>query len=101
MQQRESSAGPAVLSSAQDDGQRQRKDTWPGDRVPAPSDAEMAYRSLDPRLLSVFKQAMLADSEARKQTRVLSAENVQVLRQQAASSESVSHYPQENINSTV
>ena len=101
MQQRESSAGPTVLLSAQDNGQRQRKDTWPGDRVPAPSDAEMAYRSLDPRLLSVFKQAMLADSEARKQTQLLSAENVEVLRQQAASSESVSHYPKKKSICTV
>lgn len=70
---------PTALGGRQRESQRQGEDKWPGDRIPAPSDAEMAYQSLDPRMVHLFKQAMLADSQARRQRRLLSPENVQTL----------------------
>jgi hypothetical protein len=91
MQQLGSIAGPTALARTEIESRRQREDAWPGDRIPVPSDAEMAYRILDPRQGLIFKQAMLADSQARGQRQMLSPENAQVLLQQAACTDSVSH----------
>jgi hypothetical protein len=83
MQQFNSDPDPNALADSQTEAQRRGEDTWPGNRVPGPSDAEIAYQALDPRLVPVFKQAMLGDSQARKQTQFLSHENAQTLFQQA------------------
>ncbi|KAL6826177.1 hypothetical protein V8C40DRAFT_265284 [Trichoderma camerunense] len=54
-------------------------DTWPGDRVPTSTDAEIAYQPLDPGQVSVFRQAMLADRQAREKKRFPSLDNADIL----------------------
>ncbi|KAH0523726.1 hypothetical protein TsFJ059_008693 [Trichoderma semiorbis] len=54
-------------------------DTWPGDRVPTSTDAEIAYQPLDPGQVSVFRQAMLADRQAREKKRFPSLDNADTL----------------------
>jgi hypothetical protein len=90
MQQLSSNADSPALARRQQERRRGGGDTWPGDRVPATSDAEMAYQDLDPAMVAVFKQAMLADGHAREQKQFLSAENAQALLQQATCLDAVS-----------
>lgn len=65
---------------------------WPGDRLPAPSDAEVAYQNLDPKVVQIFKQAMFADEDARRQRKFPSLENARVFFSQPDSSNVVRHH---------
>lgn len=65
-------------------------DTWPGDRVPTSTDAEIAYQPLDPGQVSVFRQAMLADRQAREKKRFPSLDNADILFSMPNSSQAVS-----------
>jgi hypothetical protein len=89
MQRLSSNSDYTVFARQQMDRQR-AEDAWPGDRIPAPSDAEMAYQPLDPRQVAVFKQAMLADVQTRDQRQFLGLENARSLLQQATSADDVS-----------
>lgn len=64
-------------------------DSWPGDRVPAANDAELAYKSLDPQSIRIFKQAMLSDVQARERQQFLKPTHIESLQQLASQQDNV------------
>ncbi|KAL6820994.1 hypothetical protein J3E69DRAFT_368437 [Trichoderma sp. SZMC 28015] len=68
-----------LSASRRSEVERAWGDTWPGDRVPTSTDAEIAYQPLDPGQVSVFRQAMLADRQAREKKRFPSLDNADIL----------------------